>query len=351
MSGSGPLGAPPGRDLDLAVEAVGERWGALDGMDLFFTGGTGFVGAWMNAVLLRAVDRGRLVARVRLLTRAPRQVREARPWLANHPAVTLVEGDVLDGAWTCQGCTHLVAGATAASAALLGSDPARMFRTIVDGTRITLDRAREAGVRRALFLSSGAANGPQPAEVAAVAEDRFFGPDPLRTGSAYAEGKRAAEHLFALEGLQGLSFSVARLWAFVGPLLPLDQHFAVGNFLGDVLAGRAVRILGDGTTVRSYQYAGEMAAWCWSVLAAGGEGRAYNVGSPEAVSMRELAGRCAELGEGAGFEVLGKGDPARPRDVYVPDLERARTELGLVPAVPLGEALRRTLAWHRQGGG
>ncbi len=346
MNGS-PSGLPL-EDLDQAVGLVGARWSCLEGMDLFFTGGTGFVGAWMTSVLLRAVDQGLLRARVRLLTRDPERVAHALPWIAAHPSVGLVRGDVLGEGWDCHGCTHLIAGAAQASAALLASDPRKMFETLFDGTRRTLDRAREASVGRALLLSSGAVHGPQPAGVGRVAEAQFFGPDPLTPRAAYAEGKRAAEHLFALEASRGLSFTVARLWAFVGPLLPLDQHFAVGNFLGDVLAGRPVCVKGDGTTVRSYQHAAEMAAWCWAILAEGRPGAAYQVGSDEAVSLRDLAAACAALGS-AGFHILGTPEVGRPKDIYVPDTRRAAEELGLRNQIGLQEALARTYAWHREG--
>lgn len=343
---SGGVPGLPQEDLELAVRQVGARWARLDGMDLFFTGGTGFVGAWMTSVLLRAIDEGRLAARVRLLTRDPERVAASLPWIARHPAVTLVQGDVLGEHWDCLGCTHLVAGATQASAALLERDPRRMFETILDGTRRTLDLAREASVGRALFISSGAAHGPQPVGVDRVREDQFFGPDPLNPRAAYAEGKRAAEQLFALEAAMGLSFTVARLWAFVGPLLPLDTHFAIGNFLGDVLAGRDIVVKGDGTTVRSYQHAAEMAAWCWVLLADGQPGQAYQVGSEDGRSMAELARICAGFGTG-GARILGTPEPGRRVDVYVPDTARIRSDLGMENQLGLEAALARTLAWHR----
>ncbi len=226
-----------------------------------------------------------------------------------------------------------------------------MLETIVDGTRRTLDLAGQAGVSRSLFISSGAANGPQPPQFSQVRESDFFGPDPLLPRSAYAEGKRAAEMLFALSKSAGFSFSVARLWAFVGPMLPLDAHFAVGNFIGDALAKRTISILGDGTTVRSYQYASEMAAWSWIVLASGRDATAYNVGSPRSVSTRELAALVDRIGEGAGFEVLGKPDPTRPLDSYVPSVDRFRTEFGIGAPMELETALAKTLAWNRSGNG
>lgn len=317
-------------------------------MDLFFTGGTGFVGTWMSAVLLRALDCGQLQARLRLLTRNPDRVRKDHPEIAAHPSVVLVQGDVLSRDWDCTGASHMIAGATEASAALLKERPRLMLETIVEGTTRTLDQAEKAGTSRALFISSGAAAGPQPPEVERVREDQHFGLDPFSPRTAYAEGKRLAELLCTLHRQEAFSFTSARLWAFVGPLLPMDSHFAVGNFLGDALAGRKIRILGDGTTVRSYQYAAEMAAWNWVLLAAGRHATAYNVGSDHAVSMRELASLCAGLGGDAGFEVLGKPDPSRRTDVYVPNVGRMKDEFGLENRIGLDDSLSRTLQWCRE---
>ncbi len=337
----------PLQDLDLASDAVGGHWRALDGMTLFFTGGTGFVGLWMTSVLLRAIDRGLLSAGVRLLTRSKERIQGDFPEIAAHPSVELVHGDVLADGWDCHGCTHLIAGATDARASLLRDNPKRMFETILNGTCRTLDKAKDAGISRALLISSGAVNGPQTPETTRVHEDQFFGFDSLKPGSAYAEGKRAAEQLFVYEGLAGLSFSVARLWAFVGPLLPLDQHFAIGNFIGDALEGRRICVKGDGSTVRSYQYAADMAAWCWSILADGENGQAYNVGSDDAVTMGELAVMCAQLGNAEGVDVLGGSGVAKRPDIYVPSVELPQSRLGLRASVSLTDAITRTLDWHR----
>lgn len=317
-------------------------------MDLFFTGGTGFVGSWMNAVLLHAVDLGLLKARLRLLTRSPDRIRRDLSDIASHSSVRLVQGDVLRSGWDCDGASHLIAGATEASAALIKDRPRLMLDTIVDGTTRTLDQAEKAGTKRVLFVSSGAAAGPQPPGVEKVREEQYFGLDPFSPRIVYAEGKRLAELLFTLHRQESFSFTSARLWAFVGPLLPMDSHFAVGNFLKDALVGRKIRILGDGTTVRSYQYAAEMAAWNWSLLAAGRHGAAYNVGSDRAVTMRELAGLCARLGGDGGFEVLGTPDPSRPTDVYVPDVSRMKEEFGFVNTIGLEDALSRTLEWCKE---
>src|SRR5262249_7649957 len=153
--------------------------------------------------------------------------------------------------------------------------------------------------------------------------------DPMAPSSAYAEGKRAAEHLAAQYHCRhGLRAVVARAFAFVGPHLPLDAHFAVGNFLRDGLVGGPIRVSGDGTPARSYLYAADLAAWRWTLRVRGRPGRAYNVGSDAAVSIAELAGRVARL-LGTDVQVARPPVPGTPAERYVPATDRARAELGL----------------------
>jgi len=126
--------------------------------------------------------------------------------------------------------------------------------------------------------------------------------------------------------------------------LRLDAHFAAGNFLRDAAAGNEIVIKGDGRPLRSYLYAADLAIWLWTLLLKGRAGRAYNVGSEEAVSIGELARQITTCAAAPGVAILGKpGGGAAER--YVPDTGRARSELGLAQYLDLPEAIRRTLAW------
>src|SRR5262249_52272035 len=132
---------------------------------------------------------------------------------------------------------------------------------------------------------------------------------------------------------------IARLFAFVGPHLSLDDY-AVGNFLRDAMNGSPIRIESDGSTVRSYLYATELTIWLLTVLLRGESARPYNVGSSNSITVRELAGKvAAAAGSHAGVEVLGRADIPATR--YVPDTTRAQKELGLHQRVSLEEGLKR----------
>jgi dTDP-glucose 4,6-dehydratase len=333
---------PPATDLERALARTPALRDDLRGARLLLTGGTGFYGGWLLETLTAAVDRG-LDARVTVLSRDPSAFLRARPRLAGHPAVTLLPGDVLTLAPPAARFTHVIHAATAASAKLNAEQPRLMFDTIVEGTRRALEVARSCGATRFLLASSGAVYGRQPPGLSHLDEEYPGVPEPGAPGSAYGEGKRAAERLCLEAGAAGGPAPViARGFAFSGPYLPLDAHFAIGNFVRDALAGGPIRVGGDGTPFRSYMYGADLATWLWTLLCRGQAGRAYNVGSERAISIAGLARLVAGvLGVARGVEVAGTPVAGRPAERYVPSTRRAREELGLDEAWTLEEAVAR----------
>jgi dTDP-glucose 4,6-dehydratase len=334
-------------DADRVNAHVPQTWDALRGARIFLTGGTGFFGTWLLETLVRANATHGVGASAVVLTRDAAAFRRKAPHLADDRAVAFHAGDVRTFAAPGGAFTHVVHGATAASAALNAAAPGEMFDTIVDGTRHVLDVARARGATRVLLVSSGAVYGRQPGALTHVPETFEGGPDPLDPGQAYAEGKRAAELLGASASRlpNGPAVTIARCFAFVGPHLPLDAHFAIGNFIRDALAGGPIRLTGDGTPWRSYLYAADLAAWLWTILARGEAGRAYNVGSADARDLWETAHVVARAAGGCDVTRASTPRPGALAPRYVPDATRARTELGLAEWTPLEPAVERSLAW------
>jgi dTDP-glucose 4,6-dehydratase len=334
-------------DLDLIAAQTANLWDEIRRERIFITGGTGFFGSWlvesfchMNRVL-------ELEAEAVVLSRNPEAFARKCPHLASDPALTLLAGDVRTFAYPEGEFAFMIHAATAANAAEAIEQPLEMLSTIVSGTERALEFARTRGVRKFLLTSSGAVYGKQPPSMTHVPESYNGAPDVLDPINAYAEGKRMAEILCTVMSLgTAMECKIARCWAFCGPHLPLDRHFAIGNFIGDVLAGRPITISGDGQPRRSYLYAADLVVWLWTILFRAPALVALNVGSEHDVSIRELAKIIAlTLNPRAEINVAREAQPGVPPGRYVPSTKRARELLGVGETVDVEEAIRRTARW------
>lgn len=338
---------PLARDLDEILGLTSGLWAELQGQRLFITGGTGFIGRWLLESFARANDTMGLNATAVVLSRNPAAFREKAPRLAAHPAIHFLPGDVRFFPFPDGSFSHVIHAAAESSKALSDQDPLRIFETIVQGTERALTLARQSGARKFLLVSSGAVYGRQPPNLTHIPEDYPGAPDLFDPHAAYGEGKRAAELLGILYARQfGLEVKIARGFTFAGPYLPLDAHFAIGNFIRDALRGGPLIVQGDGTPLRSYLYAADLAVWLWTILFKGQTARPYNVGSENSISIAELARTVAECFPGnTRVEITGQRQPGRPPERYVPATQRAQRELNLRQIVALPEAIRRTIAF------
>lgn len=333
----------------MITDRAAPLWEEMRGQRIFITGGTGFFGCWLLESFCHVNRALRLDAWATVLTRDPETFRRKCPHLACDEAITLLRGDVRSFKFPAGKFRYVIHAATEARALQALEAPLEMLGTIVDGTKRTLEFAASHGTRAFLLTSSGAVYGKQPSGMTHVPETYLGGPDPLDAASVYAEGKRLAEQLCVQYTKKfGIGAKIARCWAFCGPHLPLDEHFAIGNFIGDVLAGRPIEIKGDGAARRSYLYAADLAAWLWTILLRGPELTPINVGSGRDVSILELAQIvAATLRPEIEIRVAKEAQAGAELARYVPSVERARESLGLEAWTSLEEAIRRTAKWHK----
>ena len=336
-------------DLDFICDATDGLWEDFRGERLFLTGGTGFFGRWLLESFAAANRRFTLNASTLVLTRSPERFKAACPHLAEDSAIDLLQGDMQDFRFPDGDFRFVIHAAADVSAARgQGGGATSLLAATFDGTRRTLDFAASHGTRRYLMVSSGAVYGPQPSTLSHIPESYAGGPDPCLPASAYAEGKRASEALCAAYASAGtLECPIARPFAFIGPYLPLDQRFAIGDFIQNALAGQPIEIRSDGTALRSYLYAADLTVWLWTMLVKGPSLVPLNVGSDAAISIRDLAAEVVDiLAPGLPVQVAGVIQPNVPRAQYVPDVSKAERLLGLRQTVSLRDAIQRTASWH-----
>lgn len=342
-------GGPPLLPEDMTtIDAIPEIvWDRLRRSRILITGGTGFVGTWLIAGLARANRVRGLGASAVIVSRDPEAFLAREPWVRHETWVGFSQGDARDLRTPPGEFSHGIIGAAPADAMVTQERPQSVMETVLSGA---------AGMLRALppassllLLSSGAVYGEGDHRPNLIPEGFQGSLEWLDPSNAYHEAKRAAEAMTMAANVEsGMKVTIARLFAFHGPWLPTDRHFAVGNFIRDAIDGHDIVIRGDGTPVRSYLYAADMLAWLLNILARGESGRAYNVGSDRAVSVSELANLvAATMPTPPRVRILGEPGAGGGGQRYVPDVTRARDELGLHESVSLEDGLGRMVRWLR----
>lgn len=333
----------PQTDLQHILEHTRELWECVRNKSIFITGGTGFFGKWLLESFVYINEQLQLNSTVTILTRNPESFIKSFPFYSNISCVKFLKGDVLNFEFPAGDYQFVIHAATEADAALNASQPLLMLDTITAGTRRILDFARQKPVESFLFTSSGAVYGKQPEAVSHIKETESYTVDINNPNSAYAEGKRMAELYCSIyHSHYRLPIKIARCFAFVGPYLPLDKHFAVGNFLRNAINNEDIIIKGDGTPYRSYLYAADLAVWLWTILLKGQNNIPYNVGSDEDYDLRTVAETVAALTPGITVKVLSKKDPLKPVERYVPDVSLAKEKLGVKVFFDLTESIKKT---------
>jgi nucleoside-diphosphate-sugar epimerase len=321
-------GQPHRRDAGFAEAAEAEAranpelWRTLASSRVLLTGGTGFLGTWLLAVAAAAGRIGAGVPHVTIVGRDEQRLARAVATFGDSLELRAVQADVTrEDSLPTDAYTHVLHAAAIVDPEQSQRDPGGIQNGIIEGARRLTAIAEESRCRL-LLVSSGAVYGPQPTTVTCLEESGELAPLSGRW-AAYASGKRVAEAL-CLDSKQAKPV-VARVFSCVGYGMPL-RHYAVGNMIRDLLAGRPLNV-SNRLAVRTYLSAANCATWLWSMAAHGTPGTIYNVGGETPVTISEVAHYIASLNTPPAKVI--EASTGKSHDRYVPCVARARVSLGL----------------------
>jgi nucleoside-diphosphate-sugar epimerase len=291
---------------------------------LLIIGGTGFFGK----SVLDLFNRGGLeiygIKEITILARRVKELILNFPELINEK-IQLITTDIS----TCNALPEadiVIHAASSTDAKDYLADASRQRNNIESATtnycRLAETYHKQAKI---VYCSSGAVYGQQPADVKFMSEEFPFqdASEMAQYKRDYALGKRASERAIQELGLTGINVSIARCFAFYGKYLPNDQHFAYGNFIGAAIQGKAIEVHAKHRVIRSYMHADDMVhALIRIALDAKPDCPIYNVGSDEAIELRDLANQIGQQ-----YNVPVKIAPIMDNkiDRYVPNTDKLKS--------------------------
>lgn len=258
------------------------------------------------------------------------------------PEILFTRGDVGDRPklWTLlQGveCVYHLAARVSVPESILY--PREYNAVNVGGTVSVMEAMRDVGVRRVVFISSGAVYGDQAAQP--LSENM-----PVSPRSPYAVSKVAAEYYVRTIGaLWGIETVVLRVFNAYGPGQPLPASHApvVPHFLRQAVFGGTMVVNGAGKQTRDFVYAGDVVeAMVAASTAPDVDQQIINIGSGTETSVLMLAQEILEVvGNGSEWLLNKEQDPGSSR--MCADISLARSKLGYTPHINLQQGLRRMM--------
>lgn len=315
-------------------------------MHILFTGGTGFFGKSFLRYWSDIFDTKDPLFHLTILSRNTVSFKKKYPEYSNLDWVHFKNSDILDSNTfknEKNNYTHII-HAAADSTNGYSVDPVYRFEQISLGTKNILEFAVNSNIQYLLFTSSGAVYGKQPNSFNSIPENYNGTPDSLSINSIYGLSKRIAENICCLYSEKyGIKTIIARCFAFGGPDLPINKHYALGNFINDVKNNKEITINGDGKTIRSYLHQNDLSEWIFQLLIKGKDRNAYNVGSKHGLTIFELAQKIKLISKNDKKIIILNSNLNHTNDIYLPDISKIESEIGVIEKYKIEQIITEML--------
>lgn len=315
-------------------------------MKFLITGGAGFLGSHLSEALLGRGDEVTVLdpasdLKIKHLLGRP-GFRVVKDSVLNREILEGLVGwsDVVYHLAAVVGVEHYV------------GDPYQVLTVNVNGTQEVLKAAFRNG-RKVVFSSTSEVYGRSSQIPFEEDGDRVLGSTRIDRW-CYSTSKAVGEHFCFAYARMGLPVVVVRYFNVYGPRLDrLDRGRVITIFMGQLLRGEPLTVIGDGKQTRTFIYVDDaIRATVASGLREEAVGQVINIGSMEEVTIRDLAERMIRIGSSTSPIIhVSKEAVYGPRyeDIprRIPSTQRMQELLGVQATMTLDDGLARTIAWFK----
>ncbi len=313
----------------------------LRNSEILVTGGTGFLGKWIVDAVTFLNDNFSFNIKLYLLAR--RNSQHIDNIISKRDDMVFIKNDIRNLTEIPKSIEYIIHAAATPDNREHMSNPIEIMDIISQGTKQVLDAALALdSVKKILNISSGQVYGTLRSS--RISEKNIGILDINSIKSIYPEAKRYSETLaLAYKSLYKLPIVQVRPFSFIGPNMGLDKPWAINNFIKDAIKFKKIKILGNGKPIRSYMYPSDAVWWLLNMLVDSQSGIVYNLGSPEGISLENLAIKIrSKLGNDIHIEILNMNEDD---STFVPDIAFVKNKLAVDIKVNIDEALDKTLDW------
>lgn len=315
------------KDFENIFKSTKSIWKKIKNKKIFLTGGTGFFGYWLIRSFIYANDKLKLNSKIYVLTRNKKIKKSLIYKLCSNRNIFFYVGDVRNFKHIQKKFDYIIHGATtSARETFKKQSPEEKFDVIVNGTKHVLDFALHSKCKNFLYISSGAVQGNE--------NDTDL--------NILGQSKLIAENLSKNYSDKNiLNVKIARCFSFVGPLIPLNIHYAIGNFLEKSVMRKSIVLNSSGKSLRSYMYMSDLTVWLWNILFKGKNNKTYEVGSNKIISIINLAKLVNRVTPNK-KKIKFKKNKDNFTNNYTPSISKTTKDLNLKIQVKLNQAILKT---------
>lgn len=303
-------------------------WKKNDNKVFFLTGCTGFFGIWIISTFNIAIQNLKLNIKVFVLTRDKKIKKKIIYKISKNKNIKFIYGDILNFKTpnSIKKIDYIIHGATTSALETFNKQNYNLKKKIIiDGTKKILRLAKKKKCKNFFYMSSGAVYKNLNKKALLNEKSKTYSYFKLNSRdddkSVLGKSKRKAEiEVINFCKKNKISFSIGRFFSFIGPFMPMNIHYAVGNFLLFKFLNKKITLNSDGKSIRSYMYISDCITFIFLILFKNKKNIIFNIGSSKKISILYLAKKIDNLfGQKMG---IIKNDLNKKCNIYAPSTKK-----------------------------